>query len=84
MREHLAGKTLKRMDKTTNWLQYPFINLSHVCRLLWGASTKTETSRLDYRRKNPGSWKQDELVRLEEIRASFADQIQKNEPFNFL
>jgi hypothetical protein len=66
------------------FIEYPFINRSHVCRLLWGASSKTETSRLTYRLKNPNSWTQVELAKLEEIRLSFLSDLQKNEPFNFL
>lgn len=67
-----------------NWIDYPFINKSHICRLLWGASTKTETSRLDYRKKNPKSWTVEEWQKLEEIKLSIVDQLQKNEPYNFL
>lgn len=67
-----------------NWLNYPFINLSHVCRLLWGSSDRHITARLAYRRKNPASWMPEELEKLEEIRRSFAKQLEENQPVIFL
>lgn len=60
-----------------HWLEYPWVNLSHVCRLLWGSSASHLTSRMARRRK-AHTWTAEECIRLEEIRASFEAQLSAN------
>ena len=62
-----------------HWLEYPWVNLSHVCRLLWGSSASHLTSRMTRRRKAQ-TWTAEEVARLEEIRASFEAQLSANQP----
>ncbi|MGB3586450.1 MAG: hypothetical protein WBA23_07925 [Tunicatimonas sp.] len=60
---------------TPEWLNEPWLNLSEICAMLTGSRERTKTAYFAQQRKGLRPWKEEELIKLEEIRRELKGKL---------
>lgn len=69
---------MEKYNQTPSWLFEPWVNLSEICRRLYGESHRRRSGHFSQKRQGDRPWQVQELQQLEEIRQDLTKSLQES------